>query len=182
MLRKILVCLDGSTFAEELIPYAIDRATHFNSKIVLFKVINSNVSPYLFSLPGVAGQSVTSIPVITPTQLDSMIRGDEVETRLYLENVTTRLRKVGLDVEAVAWRRAAGDGIADAIVTYAAGNEVDLIMMAAHRFSFWKRIIYGSVTESVIRNTAVPVLVINPQSEMTNAGSLDEMPQASLTC
>lgn len=162
MLKKILVCLDGSKFAEGLLPYAIERARHFNSKIILLKVINSNVSTYVFSLPGMAGQPVQSVPIIAQAQLDSMIREEEVRDRLYLESVATRLRGVGLGVEVVAWRRAAGDGIGDAIVTYAAEHEVDLIMMAAHRRSFWKRFIYGSITESVIRKSSIPVLVVNP--------------------
>jgi len=33
MFEKILVCLDGSNLAEQILPYAIEEALHFNSKI-----------------------------------------------------------------------------------------------------------------------------------------------------
>ena len=61
MLKRILVCLDGSKFAEGLLPHAIDRARRFHSKIVLLRVINSNVSASVASMPGMPGQSVSII-------------------------------------------------------------------------------------------------------------------------
>ena len=47
MFEKILVCLDGSNLAEQILPYAIEEALHFNSKIVLLQVItpSSIVAP-----------------------------------------------------------------------------------------------------------------------------------------
>ena len=178
MLKKILVCLDGSKFSERTIPYAIERARRFSSKIVLLKVIDLSVSARIIPMPGMAGQSM---PTIVPDRLDDMIREEEARDRLYLESVATRLTETGLDIDYVARHRSAGDTIGDTIIAYAAENEFDLIIMATHRHSFWKHIIFGSVTESVIRKSASPVLVVSPQSGMTNTGSLVEMPQASLT-
>ena len=176
MLKKILVCLDGSKFAEGILPHAIERAKHFNSKIILLTVIDWKVSAFAESMVGMPGQSA---PIVIPEQLDNMIRKEESRDRLYLETVAVRLKQMGLDVDYVARRRMVGT-IGDAIVAYAAENEVDLIMMATHRHGFWKRIVSGSVTESVIRKSPSPVLVVSPQCGRTNEGALGEMPQASL--
>ena len=176
MLKKILVCLDGSKFAEGLLPYAIDRARRFSSKIVLLKVIDLKVSVLAVSVSGMPGQSAF---IIGQGQLDNMIRKEESRDRLYLETVAVKLKQMGLDVDYVTWHRMAGT-IGDAIVAYARENEVDLVMMATHRNSFWKRLVFGSITESVIRKSASPVLVVSPQCGRTNEGALGEMSQASL--
>jgi len=39
MFEKILVCLDGSDLAEQILPYAKEQALHFNSKIIPLQVI-----------------------------------------------------------------------------------------------------------------------------------------------
>lgn len=158
MVKKILVCLDGSQFAEGLLPYAIERAQHFNSKIILLTVTTSMTSVLTASLPGTAGQAASAM---VPAQLDDILRKEETAARMYLESVAIRLREMGLDVDYTT-RSMGGDSIANTIVVYAAENDVDLIMMATHGHSFWKRLILGSVTESVIRKSTTPVLVTMP--------------------
>ena len=39
MFNKILVCLDGSSLAEQILPYVTEQAKRFNSKIILLKVV-----------------------------------------------------------------------------------------------------------------------------------------------
>ena len=39
MFKKILVCLDGSHLAEQILPYATDTALRFGSKLVMVQVI-----------------------------------------------------------------------------------------------------------------------------------------------
>ncbi|MBI2849878.1 MAG: universal stress protein [Chloroflexi bacterium] len=178
MLKKILVCLDGSRFAEGILPYVIERAQHFSSKTVLFKVVNTNVSAYAFSTPGMSGQPV---PIIAQRHLDGLIRDEEARDKSYLEGVAARLRLLGLDVEIVTRRRAPGDTISDTIASYAAEHGFDLILMATHGHRFWIRLIFGSMTESVIRKSRVPVLVVSPRYDETKDETLGEMPQASVT-
>jgi len=178
MLKKILVCLDGSKFAEGLLPYAIERARRFSSKIVLLKVINLNVSARIIPMPGMSGQSV---PIIAQDRLDEMIREEEARDRLYLESVATKLRETGLDADYVARHRIVGDTIGDTIVAHAAENEIDLIMMATHRHGFWKHLVSGSVTESVIRKSSSPILVISPKYDRAKEDAFGKMPQVSST-
>jgi len=49
---------------------------------------------------------------------------------------------------------------ADEIVKAAETEEVDLIVIATHGWTGWRRFIFGSVTEKVVRLSTLPVLTI----------------------
>ena len=68
MFKKILVCLDGFKFAERILPYAIERAKSYSSKIVLLRVINVNFGTYTSPIPG-------HPPLITSEVMDGIISG-----------------------------------------------------------------------------------------------------------
>lgn len=174
MLKKILVCLDGSKFAEGILPHAIERARRFNSKVILIKVITVNFAPYATVVPGQPELA------ISPKQLDIVIREKETRAKSYLDGVAKRLRAMGLDVDWVAINGITRGSIAGTITTYATQNEVDLIMMATHGHSFWKRFVFGSVTESLIRNSNTPVLVVKPKDAEAKEDAFGEVPQTSL--
>lgn len=42
-------------------------------------------------------------------------------------------------------------------------NEVDLIALATHGYSTLGQLVWGSVAESVVRNSGLPVLIIKAQ-------------------
>lgn len=174
MLKKILVCLDGSKFAERILPHVIERARRFNSKVVLIKVITVNIGSYATGVP-------EQPSLLVPGLLEKNIRIEETKDRLYLDSVTKQLREMGLDVDWVTINGITRGSIAGTITTYATQNEVDLIMMATHGHSFWKRFVFGSVAESLIRNSNTPVLVVKPKDAEAKEDAFGEMPQASLT-
>jgi nucleotide-binding universal stress UspA family protein len=152
MFKKILVCLDGSKLAEQILPYAVGEALHFQGKLVLFQVVPE---PVAFS-PGIPGTAAA--PVQTNTMLEEAeeaLNG----ARNYLEKIATPLRKKGIQVEAVSILGRAGD----AILSYAGGNNVDLIAIATHGRSGLRRGVFGSVADYVLRESGLPMLVIRPQ-------------------
>lgn len=56
------------------------------------------------------------------------------------------------------------DGTASgAIVQTAEEEDVDLIVIATHGWTGWRRFVFGSVTEKVVRLSSIPVLTI-PES------------------
>jgi nucleotide-binding universal stress UspA family protein len=57
---------------------------------------------------------------------------------------------------------------AAAIVEAAATLKADLIVMSTHGRSGLGRLILGSVTESVLRGTTVPILIVRPESAPVN--------------
>jgi nucleotide-binding universal stress UspA family protein len=157
MFKKILVCLDGSELAEQILPYAEEQALHFSSKLVLIRT---------FSEPGFIGLAVPGFPGI-PVETQNMgkqIQREEEEAGKYLKTVAERLLKQrGLSAECVTVLGAAGE----VIVKYAAENKVELIAIATHGRSGPGRIVMGSVADYVLHHAHLPVLLIRPEIKKT---------------
>jgi len=143
--KKILVCLDGSKLAEQIMPYVIEQALRFNSKVVLFQAVPPpvTVAP---GVPGVAGSPVETGAMLEKAQIA------ETQAEIYLGEVAQRLQKKKLKVDSVVWVGPAGDSI----ITYADNNKVDLIAVATHGRGGLKRAVFGSVAEFVLRNLTLP--------------------------
>lgn len=150
MFKKILVCLDGSRLAEQVLPYVTEQALRFACKVVLLQVIVVQTSPVV-----TAGASAYAIMAAA-----QQIEKDETEAKMYLERVAEPLRQKGLDVECLILRASRVGG---AIVDYAAGHEVDLIALATHGRSGLGRLVFGSVAEFVLRESGLPILLIKPK-------------------
>ncbi len=155
MFEKVLVCLDGSRLAEQILPYAIEQSLRFNSKVVLLQV---------FTIPGtVAAAEAQAAPTVTPDLMQEEVQRLGAEAKTYLEEVATPLREKGLDVTCVALQGAAGE----VIVSYAQKESVDLIALATHGHSGLGRVIFGSVADHVLRESGLPILLIKPQEMET---------------
>jgi len=135
-LKKILVPLDGSDLAAVAIETAIDLAAGpFN--LVLVRAAEAHV------LPGV-----------DPTDMQVTVVREAEE---YLASVRDDLAKRGItNVETSVWYGAA----ARAIIDSARLQKADLIVMSSHGRSGLGRLILGSVAESVLRGTTVPVCIV----------------------
>lgn len=148
MFKKVVVCLDGSGLAEQILPYVTEGALRFNTNVVLLQVLDV---PTTFAwIQGTAPEA----DIVTKESR----RGEE-EAKAYLESVATSLRARGLGVETVVLHGISAD---DVILDYADGNDVDVIAMTTHGRSGLARAILGSVADAVVRKSGLPVLVINP--------------------
>jgi nucleotide-binding universal stress UspA family protein len=147
MFEKILVCLDGSGLSEQILPYAIEQALSFHSKVVLLRVIR------------VPGRALPGEPELIEKE-DEPITAREDEVATYLDNITNSLYEKGLDVESVIISARKPDV---AILTYARDNKINLIALATHGYSLMGQLIWGSVSESVIRKSGLPALVVKAQ-------------------
>lgn len=152
MYKKILVCLDGSKRAEQILPYVTEQALRFNSKVVLFQA----VPPPVVASPGVPG--VAGSQVETKEMLEKAQRA-ETTAEIYLGKVAQRLQRRKLKVESVVWVGPVGESI----ITYADSNKVNLIAIATHGHGGLKRAVFGSVADFILRNSTLPMLVIKPQ-------------------
>jgi nucleotide-binding universal stress UspA family protein len=152
MFKKILVCLDGSKLAEQILPYAVEEALRFQGRLVLFQVVPE---PVAFS-PGIPGAA--SVPMQTDIMLAEAKKALD-EARDYLEKLAKPLRKKGIQVETVSILGRAGE----AILSYAGSNNVNLITIATHGRSGLRRGVFGSVADYVLRESGLPMLVIRPQ-------------------
>ncbi len=154
MYKKILVCLDGSNLAEQILPYAVEQAMCFNSKLILFRVVSK--PPFI---PRSAG------PDAERALIDNYER-EVNQAKTYLERVALSLKEKGLDVECVTVQGTL-DEAGKHIVDYAHDSKVDMIAIATHGRGGLKRLVFGSVADFVLRESKLPMLVTSPQEAET---------------
>jgi nucleotide-binding universal stress UspA family protein len=162
--RRIVVPLDGSELAEQVLPYvqALARAPQ---AVSLEAGMTRNVWVFLVSVlaTGLSERTVallTSYPPglqLAATALDHA----EIQLRGYLRSVAAVLRKQGIAVQ-IAVRRGAP---ADEILSHAAEVGADLISMSTHGLSGNGRWVYGNVAGKVLQEAHSPVLLVRPVSE-----------------
>lgn len=151
LFRNILVTLDGSPLAEQVLVHATRLGTLVDASYTLARV----VSPML-----VTGYA----PAPEGMLLDSA-RGPELElliedAELYLEEAASPLRDRGLRVETqvvVEMQPAVG------ILEFARERAVDLVAMATHGRRGISRLVLGSVADKVLRGTRGPILLYRPR-------------------
>ncbi len=68
MFKKILVCLDGSRLAEQVLPYATEEALHFDSRMILMQVVSP---PTTMVTPGVPGVPAVAVPVSPKARVET---------------------------------------------------------------------------------------------------------------
>lgn len=139
-LERILVPLDGSTLAEAALTKAVPLAKE-------------------------AGGA--SIVLVRATEASAIAGGDPIEAQVavvkeaeaYLEAVAARVRESGVkEVSTSVWYGPP----APAIVEAADMTRADVIVMSTHGRSGLGRLVLGSVAESVLRGTHIPILLLRP--------------------
>jgi len=138
--HKILVPLDGSTLAEQVLPHLQRLATPTDTTFVLVNVINS-------------ANYVATHSRYLPPDYFTRLRASAEE---YLAEQGRPLEEAGFRVET---RVADGDA-AGSILHVAATARADLIAMTTHGRSGFVRWALGSVAERIVSETALPVFLV----------------------
>jgi nucleotide-binding universal stress UspA family protein len=150
MFENILVCLDGSKLAEQILPYVEAQALQFKSKVTLFHVV-----PFPTSNIVEAGATY-----MDESKQDEQTRVNFEKSSTYLEALSHPLQEKGIKLEAMIIK---APHIGNAIVDYAKENHIDLIGIATHGHGGLGQLVFGSVFENVLRESGLPMLVIKPQ-------------------
>jgi len=146
MFKNILVCLDGSKFAEQILPYAIETARRFSGRLILLEVTKA---------PSAIVES--SLGLYRATKVEDILR-NEAEAGEYLESIAEKLLKKNLEVKHMTLSGKPGEIIVD----YAQKNRISLIVMTTHGRTGLRHVVSGSVAEFVLRNSGLPVLLKRP--------------------
>jgi len=152
MLEKILVCLDGSKAAEQILPYVTAEAKRAQSTLTLFRVISLPEVTVPISVPGVTGGQVSTIGT------RNQMQPKENEAEKYLQSIAESLRGQGLDVDYVVLPGMSGETIVD----FAAENGITLIAIGTHGHNVARRFFVGSTADYVLRHSNIPVLTVRP--------------------
>jgi nucleotide-binding universal stress UspA family protein len=153
MYKVIMVPTDGSGFDREAIRVALRIADQSGAKIRLVRVLASG--SYFAMAATVDGTAIAA----------ELVNGerDRALSELYAlaaECRATSKAEVIVDLHA--------GPIGDVLQGYARRNDVDLIVISTHGRSGISRLSLGSVTDSLIRHTTIPVLVVKPPTSYLN--------------
>jgi len=150
VLKSVIVPLDGSALAENILPAVEELAKKFQLQVILFRAYAVPYGAYT------AGEGFYD-----PVNLEAFLAQLREEAIDYLESKTAELKRNGLT--EVSW--VAREGLsADEIIKFARATPDSLIAMCSHGYSGVKRWVLGSVTETVVRHAGDPVLVLRAQS------------------
>jgi len=148
VLSSIVVPLDGSDLAETVLPSVVDLAKKLDLEVILLRAYTVPCAIYE------AGGNYT----VDQEELRAAIG---IDVSQYLEEKADVLRKAGLERVLCASKEGFSS---DEIIKYARGRPGSLIAMCSHGRSGVKRWMLGSVTETVVRHSGDPVLVIRAVS------------------
>jgi universal stress protein A len=141
-IRKILCPTDFSEASYTGLQVANELAVYFSSELILVHVI----SP-VHAIPG------ANLPGFD-------VGSYEQEMKIYSQKLLEDLAKNRIHPNITCNTFLLDGSPSDAIVSVAASEQVDLIVISTHGLSGFRRFIFGSVTEKVFRNAICPVLTV----------------------
>jgi nucleotide-binding universal stress UspA family protein len=141
--KHIIVPLDGSSIAEQILPEVVALAKVGDSELTLLRV----VVPRAPAQKAIADKS-------TPWW-----DKDVAAAEAYLSRTADKLRKLGLRVKTDV---VIGENIARSIADYAARESADLVAIATHGRGGFSRALRGSVADVVTRTSRTSMLVLRP--------------------
>lgn len=141
MSKTVLIAIDGSPQSDDALDHAI--AEFPDAELVGLTVID----------PGEAGYAVEGAAAEFPT---SWYETAEEDANSVLEEAEEHAKSAGADLKMASEIGRP----ANTIVRYAEEHDVDHIVMGSHGRTGMSRILLGSVAETVMRRSTVPVTVV----------------------
>lgn len=154
-IKKILVPVDFSKYSDRALNYALFLAEHYQADITLFHIV------LLFH------EDIDEMAHLK--DYEKFIKSKEQDSGKLLQQHCTDGEKRGINITSEMRR---GISAADSIIEFLEGNEFDLVVMGTHGRSGFKKWVYGSVAEKVVRLSPVPVLTTHHPSEKPVIGKI----------
>jgi nucleotide-binding universal stress UspA family protein len=144
VVRHIIVSLDGSAEAEEVLESALSIGQAMNAELHLLRVIPPTQPPHG------TGESIED----RTDAIDDRLRQDP---KRYLQKIAEILQTRGAKVQT---QLLVSSEPAEAILE--ASVRADLIAMQTHARRGVSRLVHGSIVDKVVHNSVVPVLINRP--------------------
>lgn len=153
-LRRILVPTDFSEHSKHALIYGVAFAEKFDAELYLLHVLQ-DLTVYQ---PDAVTMGPPAVPPLEELTASARLAFD----RLIEENGLGRF-KVRTEVRE-------GSPVEE-IVEFATENEVDLIVIATHGRGWLAQMLFGSVSEKVVRRAPCPVMAVHfPEHEFVKPG------------
>lgn len=144
LVKRVLVPIDFSEHSKNALQYAISFARQFSSELILVYVVEPAIYPADFSFGQVALPSIENeLRERGKQELDQLVKvhiGTSLPARTMI-----RTGKPYLE-----------------IVTAAAEENADLIIIATHGHGGMEHLLFGGTAERVVRKAPCPVLMVRP--------------------
>jgi len=140
---KILSPIDFSDPSQAALETAASLAKQFSAELLLVHIV-----PAIPDLP-------SSVSMLKEGQYDESLHKDAA-TRL--AEMAQKLTQAGIKAESAI---GTANDTAMEIIRIAEENNADLIVIATHGLSGLHQLVFGSVTEKVLREAQCPVLVMH---------------------
>ncbi len=145
--RRILVLLDGSERAEQVLPHVEDHAKIGGAEVVLLRVLEPLSSPDFYP---------PDMPGNWEDLAEQMMAHLEEECVRYFAGLKRRLRNAGVQVRSETLE----GNVWNEIISYIERDGFDLVALTSHGRSSVARWAVGSVAETLIRKCPVPLLLV----------------------
>jgi nucleotide-binding universal stress UspA family protein len=154
MPKVIMAPTEGLENEKAAISVAVKLAQRFGAHLHLVRA----------EAPPLGIETVPRPPVLTIT--DQTLLDERVARFRKLEALGNECQALG-HIRVIT---ALEDGpVTSTLADYAAKHNVDLIVMSSHCRGGLKRLTLGSVTDYLVRNTSIPVLVVRPSASVIEA-------------
>jgi len=152
MIKKILVGIDDSKYAENAAEYGFKLAESLNAQLGLVHIVENMVMPNSGSADTILG--VPMMGLNNPNELEIIDAQTEIS-----ENLLERTAKKFAGKLQVTHFNEYGPTV-DGIINCATEFKADLIILGTHHRSGFDRLLMGNVAEDVLRHSKIPVLVV----------------------
>jgi nucleotide-binding universal stress UspA family protein len=157
--RKIVGATDFSIAGYPAVVTAGELAFHFGAELILMHVVQPVPPP-----PQVPPDCMAMLP--SRSEIERYERDEKSRCLEELKRLIVERLPKGLSCRPIAEVGSA----ADEIVRLAESENVDLLVIATHGRTGWRRLAFGSVAEKVIRTATRPVLVVQSPSQTHDVG------------
>ncbi len=151
-IKKILIGIDNSKYAEHAAEYGFDIARQFNAEVGLVNI----VEPIIISPLAAAADPVMGMPM-QGTGIEEMEILD-VQKNQSENIIESTIKKFAGEMQVTHFNEYGPT--ADGIIHCSKEFGADLIVIGTHSRSGLDRLLMGSVAEHVVRHSEVPVLVV----------------------
>ena len=154
MYQTLLVPLDGSPRAENILPHVENLAMQFKSKVFFLQVVEP---PLQFVNPSFYETTIQT-DVIHEYLEDFKRKKEEISA--YLAGIQEGFQKKGIDAGIFVEQ----GGVVETILSVAQRENADLIAIASHGRSGLSRVFYGSVAAGIMQKIDRPILIIRTRN------------------
>ena len=154
--KTLLVPLDGSELAEEVIPHVEILARQKGEETLEVVLLRIAETP---SIPSYYGPELSGVSL----NWGEFMQQEEVRrkktSKEYLDRIEEQLKAKNINVKTVVVEGKANDEI----INYANSNPYTMIVIASHGRSGPSRLVYGSVAANLLNGVTCPIFMVKPK-------------------